>query len=231
MCSDIPHQRIIFIDWHGVISTTPFWASIISSITHPLRGQLRDKLSKVFSRTTYVHNWMRGAISSEDVTNDLEIRMDRRFRPDFLVRRLHADCARMKVDTELLKALVTVVGQVPIVLATDNMDCFAQVISSVRAKLNTRHPRKPELQDWASMFADVICSSNIGTLKAEDTHAFFNNVLSSRGLRFTDALLIDDRPDNCEAFRCCGGHALQWKTGLNRVSEAVEQTRFWINAK
>ena len=225
-----PHRCIIFIDWHGVISITPFWASILCSNTHPLRGQLRDKLAEVFSHTTYIHDWMRGAISAEEVIAHLNIRMDRRFRPDFLARRLHADCARMMVNTELLEALLMLAPKVPIVLATDNMECFARAIVSARSRPSRRHPRKPELRDWAGVFADFICSSGIGTLKAQDTRIFFGTVLSAYGLRFSDALLIDDRADNCEAFRRCGGCTLHWRTGVNKVSEAVEHTRLWLYA-
>jgi hypothetical protein len=139
------HRRIIFIDWHGVVSTTPLWASILYSNTHPLRDQLRDKLAELFSRTAYIHDWMRGAISSDEVIADLSIRMDRRFRPDFLARRLRADCARMTAGTELLEALTMAARQIPIVLATDNMDCFADAIVSARSRPTTRHPRQPEL--------------------------------------------------------------------------------------
>jgi hypothetical protein len=225
-----PYRRIIFIDWHGVVSTTPFWASILYSNTHPLRYRLRDKVAELFFRKAYVQDWMRGAISAAEVISDLNIHMDRRFRPDFLARRLHADCARMIVNIELLEALLMLAPKVPIVLATDNMDCFAHVLASARSRPTTRHPRQPELRDWAGVFADVLCSSDIGTLKAEDTRTFFGTVLSAYGLGFSEALLIDDRADGCEAFRRCGGCALQWRTGVNRVSEAVAQTRHWLGA-
>ena len=42
--------RVIFVDWHGVLSRDPFWTSIRESATHPLRAQLEANLADVFSR-------------------------------------------------------------------------------------------------------------------------------------------------------------------------------------
>lgn len=46
-------QRIIFVDWHGVISKDPFWTSILQDDSHPLRPQLEQKLGELFARKAF----------------------------------------------------------------------------------------------------------------------------------------------------------------------------------
>ena len=45
--------RVVFVDWHGVLSRDPFWVSIRESTTHPLRQQLDANLAQVFSPETH----------------------------------------------------------------------------------------------------------------------------------------------------------------------------------
>jgi hypothetical protein len=46
---------------------------------------------------------------------------------------------------------------------------------------------------------------------------------------FTDAVLIDDRADNCSAFTREGGAAIQWKMGTNDLSDVTDQLRQWLD--
>ena len=45
----------------------------------------------------------------------------------------------------------------------------------------------------------------------------------------TDALLIDDRIDNCEAFRNHGGSTIQWKMGKNDITEVDAALDHWLS--
>jgi hypothetical protein len=49
-------------------------------------------------------------------------------------------------------------------------------------------------------------------------------------MRFADAVLIDDRADNCAAFTECGGTAIQWKMGANDISAAAVALKHWLDA-
>jgi hypothetical protein len=42
--------RVIFSDWHGVLSSEPFWTSIRRSATHPLHPQLEAAMAGVSAR-------------------------------------------------------------------------------------------------------------------------------------------------------------------------------------
>jgi hypothetical protein len=47
---------------------------------------------------------------------------------------------------------------------------------------------------------------------------------------FADAVLIDDRADNCAAFTGQGGAAIRWKMGTHDISDAISQLKCWLNA-
>jgi hypothetical protein len=222
--------RIIFVDWHGVISGDPFWTSILQSQTHPLRPQLENKLSELFSQNTRTLDWMKGAVTSEEIVSQLNIDMDRRFNDDFLIRRLDADCRRMRANVDLLNVLQKLAPIVPVVLATDNMDCFARAIEQARSgkRPSSTKPDGLIFVEWAKFCDEVLCSSELGALKSEDPVRFFGPLLLDYGLQFSDALLIDDRADNCEAFRQQGGAAVQWKMGANDVEEVSSSVYRWL---
>ena len=98
--------RVIFSDWHGVLSRDPFWTSIRLSATHPLHAQLEAGMAGVFDPARNIANeWMKGLLSSDQVIADMGIQLHGRFRDDFLARRLDLDCARMTVNVELLEVL------------------------------------------------------------------------------------------------------------------------------
>jgi FMN phosphatase YigB (HAD superfamily) len=222
-------DRVIFVDWHGVLSRDPFWTSIRESSTHPLRPQLDAKLGEIFANDHIAHDWMRGILSSEEVIANLGIWLDRRFRDDFLARRLDIDCAKMRVNVELFEVLRGLRSRAIIVLATDNMDCFARTFDIVRNRRRRPTFKSGTLTDWAVICDDIICSSDVGTLKADDPKSFFGGWLADCGLAFSNSLLIDDRADNCEAFRGQGGSTIQWKMGKNDISEVVESVGHWLD--
>jgi hypothetical protein len=220
--------RVVFVDWHGVLSRDPFWRSIRNSATHPLRGQLEANLTTVFARDT-ANEWMKGLLSSEQVINAMEVHLDRRFREDFLTRRLTIDCARMRVNTDLVRLLRRTRSDAAVVLATDNMDCFAATYHQARRRPRRRHRQSETLADWALTCDDLLCSSDIGALKAEDTAGFFGPWLTDHGMTFTDAVLIDDRTDNCAAFTAHGGTALRWKMDADHLSELTRPLHAWLD--
>ena len=215
--------RVVFVDWHGVLSRDPFWVSIRESATHPLRPRLEAGLAGIFAPDSATGNeWMKGLLSSEQVIAAMDIQLDRRFRDDFLARRLDLDCARMRVNVALVKT------QACVVLATDNMDCFARTFDQARSRRRRSAPESETLADWAVICDDIICSSDIGALKAEDPTGFFGTWLSAHGLRFADAALIDDRADNCAAFADQGGTPVRYTMTSDDVTDVAEALHCWF---
>jgi hypothetical protein len=221
--------RVVFVDWHGVLSRDPFWTSIRQSATHPLRGQLEAGLAGIFAKESATANeWMKGLLSSEQVIAAMGIHLDRRFRDDFLARRLDIDCTRMKVNVELFEVLRKIRTHCSVVLATDNMDCFARTFDQVRARRRRPKPESETLADWAIICDDIICSSDVGALKAEEPVDFFGPWLTVSDLQFGDAVLIDDRADNCAAFASQGGTPIQYKMTINDVTEVIDALNHWF---
>jgi FMN phosphatase YigB (HAD superfamily) len=223
--------RVIFSDWHGVLSRDPFWTSIRDSAAHPLHDQLEAGMAGVFDPARNTANeWMKGLLSSDQVIAQMGIQLRGRFTGDFLARRLDLDCARMKVNVALFEVLRAIRAEAMVVIATDNMDCFSRAFTRARSRRHRRpgHARET-LTDWAVTCDDIICSSEAGTLKSENPRAFFGPWLDEHGVSFTDAVLIDDRADNCAAFTGQGGTAIQWKMGTSDISDLTSRLRHWLD--
>ena len=222
--------RVIFSDWHGVLSRDPFWTSIRLSATHPLHAQLEAGMAGVFdSARNTANEWMKGLLSSDQVIADMGIQLHGRLRDDSLARRLDLDCARMTVNAGLFEVLRVIRAEAIVVVATDNMDCFVRAFTRARHTRRRLKRDRETLADWAAICDDIICSSQAGTLKSEDPQGFFGPWLAAHGVGFPDAVLIDDRADNCAAFTSQGGTAIQWKMGANDISEITCQLRQWLD--
>jgi hypothetical protein len=203
--------------------------SIRDSATHPLRDQLETNLAEVFSRKRNTANeWMKGLLSSEQIIAAMDIQLDRRFRDDFLTRRLYLDCARMRVNVALFELLRSAKAVAAVVLATDNMDCFANTFHHARTRRRRPTTNSETLTDWATICDDIICSSNIAALKAEDPHRFFGPWLNQHGLTFNDTALIDDRADNCDAFANCGGNPIQYTMTTDNIDHVTATLKTWL---
>jgi hypothetical protein len=222
--------RVIFSDWHGVLSRDPFWTSIRLSATHPLHEQLEAGMAGVFDPARNIANeWMKGLLSSDQVIAEMGIQLRGRFRDDFLARRLDLDCARMQVNAGLFEVLRVIRAEAMVVIATDNMDCFARAFEHARSRRHRPGRERETLADWAVICDDIICSSQAGALKSEDPQAFFGPWLAVHGVSFSDAVLIDDRADNCAAFTSQGGAAIRWKMGTSELSEVTTGLRQWLD--
>jgi FMN phosphatase YigB (HAD superfamily) len=186
----------VFVDWHGVLSDDPFWWTILANTGHWFHERLTAEVDALFNeRRALVDTWMRGRAKARDVIATLAAPQDARCSDEYLLRRLWADCASMRIRQPVLDLVRSLPPLTLIVIATDNMDCFVESVSRILP-----------LRD----FYGVLCSSDIGVLKAEDPERFFGSLVRDHGLEPRDALLLDDSAANCEAFEEWGGRAVHF---------------------
>jgi FMN phosphatase YigB (HAD superfamily) len=187
-------SRVIFVDWYGVMSTARFWDSLRDQSPAPAdRAGFDCALDQVFA-TDVVNQWMRGQLTTRQVVARFLADETDESCVGFLEHQATLDCVHAPVRGDLVAALERLRSRHWIVLATDNMDCFAAAL----AKRN----------DLQAVFDDYLVSSDLGVLKAEDPHRFFGPWLASHQVEIGDAMLIDDRMENCDRFREIGGQAI-----------------------
>ncbi len=79
----------------------------------------------------------------------------------------------MRVNVELLEILRALRARALIIIATDNMDCFARAFDYARSRARRSPETAQTLTDWAIFYDDIVCSSDVGRLKSEDPEGFF----------------------------------------------------------
>ncbi|QDU06857.1 hypothetical protein [Gimesia aquarii] len=229
-------NKVVFVDWHGVLSRDPFWISILQNPQHPLHQQLSGAVKCLFTQNEgLIHDWMRGNVKANKVIDSMEIVLDKRFHSDYLARRLVDDCRLMHSDARMHKILQEAQNGALIVLATDNMDCFFEQIQRVKCRRTSRHKLNPVFKEALPTFAstvklfdDVLCSSKLGVLKREKPMRFFGDWLHKRSLDFQNALLLDDTEENCIAFRSAGGTALHITAKSKELSSIQFKLQSWL---
>ncbi len=220
-------RRVVFVDWHGVLSRDPFWSSILQSDSHPLRKRLQAKLGDVFAQPVS-HEWMKGCVTSEQIIEQMALQLPDNYGEDYLRRRLDDDCRNMRVNVPLFELLHSIRDGALVVIATDNMDCFKETFERIRSARRTSRVAAERLAYWGKRCDAIICSSDVQALKAEDPVGFFGPFLAEWGLDFSDAALIDDRADNCQAFARQGGTALRYAMKSDHLHSVEEPLRDWL---
>lgn len=225
-------EKVIFVDWHGVMSTDPFWESVLAQKTK-LGSGLRIHLSKLFrSDTEIVDRWMRGEVTTSEVVEPTRRHFGKNHGSDFLERRIVEDCRMMSVDGDLASLFASLRDRVLIVLATDNTAEFETAFRAAKGaptgRPNDQTPITPTLNRIARNFDDILCSASIGVLKAENPDVFFGTWLSQHSMPIYNSLLIDDRQDNCQAFRRLGGRAINWDDSTGPKPDRLAQIRDFV---
>ena len=96
------------------------------------------------------------------------------------------------------------------VVATDNMDCFSDSL--------------PRIRPLHGRVNGVLCSSDLGVLKAESPERFFGGWLKEHGLTPAQAVLVDDSRRNCDRFERFGGAAIHYD---GRVPATLRELKAW----
>jgi FMN phosphatase YigB (HAD superfamily) len=196
-------KRVVFVDWHGVLSHAPFWHSILRQRRHELNAPARQIVNELFVLRGELRDaWMRGALTSRKVLDQIDLdSLGCKGCGEILLQTLYRDCLHMNYDTALMVELQKWRQNGFLVLATDNVDLFVEATKA-----------RPSL---SAKLDGILCSSELGTLKSDSPERFFGGWLAAHGLSFADAALIDDRRDNCARFRAAGGEAVEFRSAAD----------------
>lgn len=190
---------IVFIDWYGTLSRTKFWQSIIDNRKHPLYKRFAEPVERLFIEDKeFVRAWMRGLVDDAEVVDRMRVTLPQTYRPDFIRRRLLEDVRSSSVDERMIGIVTQLRQNAYIVVASDNMQCFSEA--------------QPAVLSGELSIDELIVSSDVGALKAEDPHRFFAGSLERFCMNVKDAILIDDCPDTCRIFENWGGTAFHFSS-------------------
>jgi|SRR6185312_3378004 len=192
-------DRVIFVDWFGVLSNEVFWQKYLDNSTSKWHNKIAVIKDKIFSNKYLVEEWMKGNYTYEDILNIIEPNLSV-YEKKVLKNSVNSYCSNLILNESLVAILKNASRSAFIVLATDNMDCFFNCLFAL-----------PQL----GLFDSILSSNNLGILKKEDPERFFGQWLKNHNIPFENAILVDDSILNCREFKKHGGSYLQY-TDTNR---------------
>ncbi len=203
--------KVVFVDWHKTLCSCPFFHQLQKQ-DEALYDKLDHRLFEDMPIEQFVE-WMRGRITKEDIIkrlsgNDLSLSL--------VADLLKTGCETMTLDRkDYLKWIKKIRKKgKKVVIATDNVDTFDDYTVPA-LKLNR-------------YFDDILCSFRLQKLKydvVDGKMLFFDDFLKKHGIRYDEAMLIDDSEETIKLCLQCGMQAR-----LVRTPEDVLKTLMMIEA-
>lgn len=182
---DTPKEKILFIDFNGVISYDPFWSSLFNP-DHPKHNWSRDIHNHLFTgKNNLVMDWMRGNLRAEDIHDELEKEFG--FSKTELLAIFEEDCRSLDLSVAIRDLLEEYKKDHHIIMITDNMDSMERYTI-------------PANFDYFSVFDRIDNSYRMRRLKKDNNGQYFEDVMNQLGVRPENCLYIDDSEKNCQVF-------------------------------
>ena len=171
-------NRIIFVDFNGVISYKNFWYTLEKN-----DKTAYDNINQTLfvSNFELVKSWMLGKNTSQEICEYLSLKLSLDY--DYIYNSLVESCKKIDLSINIKNALQRLKELYKIILVTDNMDCFSDFI----VKYNS---------DYFQIFDDIFNSSESGYFKNEVYFKFIEKYNAKINLSY----LVDDSIKNCEIF-------------------------------
>jgi len=189
----IKTQKALFVDFNGVISYDPFWASM-RNLDHPLHSFYEPIELLLFRGENkivgFIDDWMLGKYTSEQVHQLIANRIGAPYQDLFEV--FCQDCQRLDISLPILQGIQSLRKDWHCILRTDNMDTFDRFTL----------PANPHL---AEAFDEIHNSYSLRQLKKTDRGKYFITTVSDLGMGIGNCVLIDDSSSTCRLFESLGG--------------------------
>ena len=187
LCPSKKNKNILFVDFNGVISYNPFWASLKkpSSAMHYLSKPIETFLFK--NNFDLVVGWLKGKYTTEQIHDFLEKGMKIKFNKNELLKIFADDCAKIDISKKIMNELKQLKKHFKIVLMTDNMDTLNRFTI----------PNNPILNE---VFDCIVNSYDLKMCKRDNNCKAFVDIVKKFNASAPHSFLIDDSPKNCDAF-------------------------------
>jgi FMN phosphatase YigB (HAD superfamily) len=189
----IKQQKVLFVDFNGVISYDPFWKSM-TDLKHPLHAyyeQIEELLFRGENKIEgLIDDWMLGKHTSEDVHHIIADRLKAPYQEIFNV--FCEDCKHLDISKPILQGIQALRKDYYCILRTDNMDTLHRFTL----------PANPHL---AKAFDEVHSSYLLHQMKKTDGGKYFITTVSDLGVEMKNCVFIDDGKSNIALFESIGG--------------------------
>lgn len=194
-------NKILFIDFNGIISYNNFWKSL-ENLEHPLHEDLKKINLFLFEENKQiVSDWMIGKFTSEDIHQIISKKLNINYAT--LFETFKNDCANIDISKKIVNQLKKLKKYYKIILITDNMDSFDRYTL----------PNNPIL----NIFDEIDNSYNMKKFKSSDNGKYFLEKIKKNKASIENCILIDNSENNCNKFKNLGGMAFNIKEGENSV--------------
>ena len=183
-------QKIVFVDFYGILSNTRFWFSVENSDHRLYEDLLKIQDFLFVQNRPLLDDWMRGQYTSEDIHNLLVEKFGINFEEWFHI--FVEDCKKIEVSTKILEKLQELPANYLRIMVTDNMDSFDRFFL-------------PESKILRDTFDEINNSFYVKKLKSDRDGELFLDILNNHGVPIENCILIDDSPQNCQTFQKLGG--------------------------
>ncbi len=212
------NKNILFIDFNGVISYKNFWFSLENK-DNELSSYL-DKIETYLFKNNIqiIKDWMIGKYTSEQIHYTLSKQIDIKYEK--ILQTFIEDCKKLDISNKILDKLSELRSSYHCILITDNMDSFDRFTL----------PSNPQL---TQSFDKIYNSFSFKRLKADNSGAWFKEIMREYHAEVGNCILIDDSNSNCKAFEALGGQSYRTKTEqevldvLDTLSQRIQSKWEW----
>jgi FMN phosphatase YigB (HAD superfamily) len=189
--------RAVVFDFHGVLSVDQYWQKTKASVFSCVQ-------SSVFVETnSFVQDWMRGRITSEQVCSLLATKLNLDYKE--VLTALVESCGTFHLQPRVLQRIKRLRATMPVFLVTTNMDCFTRYVI-------------PQT-DIEGEFDRIVSSSELGLLKEDNNGEIFERLANDVSIPVSEMCLLDDSPNIGNIFESLGGNYIHVEKGPLRESD------------
>lgn len=179
-------KPIVFVDYYQTLTADSYWRLLDDSVQGDVESYLYEAGFDMFVA------WMCGEYTDEEIHRKLAKELGYDFQElwDGFVE----GARTVSIDSDAKAFLHKYSLDIPLILATDNFNCFDEFVV----------PNTPVL----SCFDGIYNSYNLRKTKLENCELFFNKIANEENNDLSSSYLLEDNSDICKSFELVGKRAI-----------------------